>query len=108
MLTRGLEYRNHPLLFNRVCRLCTPLIYAAYRGHIDICYLLVECGADLTASGRCPKSSLPILVRVESVFWLELSCRGTALQIAIKNKRDEVVVYLRRIGAPERSVTCDV
>jgi hypothetical protein len=42
-----------------------PLIKAAYYGRPELCRLLVEHKADLSASCRCPQPSRALLMRVD-------------------------------------------
>ncbi len=58
----------------------SPLMEAAYHGHLPVVRLLVERGARLSA--------------VEVDRW------GTALDLARDAGRDEVADYLRSVGAP--------
>ena len=76
------------------------MIFAAYKGHLEICKLLVSQKANVAARDGCD-AMLPA-ARAGDALAHSRACRdGTALKNAIKNNKPDVVAYLRSIGAPE-------
>jgi ankyrin repeat protein len=69
----------------------TPLHHSAYHGHLETCRLLVESNADITFRRSYVHDS-----RTKDVRALH-----TALQLAMRQNKADVVAYMRSIGAPE-------
>ena len=74
-------------------------MYAASEGHVDICRLLVESGAD-TAVKRYDHVARWLSCPRTQVTALDHRDDNTALKIAIMFGKSHVVTYLRSVGAP--------
>jgi ankyrin repeat protein len=73
-------------------RQITPLHSSSYCGHLETCRLLVESNADVT-------------LRRKYIYCNRTKAQDkhddSALQLAIRQGKADVVAYLRSIGAPE-------
>lgn len=92
---------------------CTPLFKAAYKGHVDMCKLLVKYGANVNEKdfyGVVPLMCAAIKDRVDTVKYLievgadihvKAEDEQTALSMAISFDSTNTVDYLRSIGCTE-------
>ena len=99
----------------------TPLIYAAFNGHLEIAKLLVKSGADVNAVSRNGSSALLVASRgghIDIVKLLlanradpnkALESGATALDVALKSENTDIAELLRKAGGKSgKSVTIQI
>ncbi len=77
----------------------TPLHHSAYHGHLETCRLLVESNADITFRRSHGPDVAPPAVYYSRTK--DMRALHTALQLAMRQNKADVVAYMRSIGAPE-------
>ena len=88
----------------------TPLHWAAYYGHVDVCQPLVSAKSNAAARDMC--DATPLAARAHDAVRLsraalQMSTKlfvvaaAPPLKFAINKNNPDVIVFLRSVGAPE-------